>query len=506
MSAGLDPRFTTLPLDALADAALSRAKALGATHADVRIARIRNGERRLRDGALESSTDATDLGIGVRVIHSRSWGFAAGITLTTDAAASLADQAVAAARISRPLTSRPVELAPEPVHVGEWVSPFRIDPFDVDDAERIERLVQLSRSATGPGVDHVTAALDMIDEHKFYADLVGSRTVQRRVRVFPQDEVMSTSDGYHSMRATNPPAARGWEFVAFGEGWDLDAEVAQLPTWLAEQVAAPSIEAGRYDLVIEPTNLWLRIHESVAHATELDRALGYEAAYAGTSFATIDTLGSLRYGSDVMAVTGDRVAGDGHDVTAVAQAAERVDGRERGAGVRGLVAERPVQLGRVGHGLVDRQPQVRGFDHEVVPPCLDRRRRDLLGEPGRELRYLGVEVPALAKGHELPAARGWRVRRTHRVVAVGRGHDLDLGEDPYAALYGAASGQVRIELVLVDHVEGRRDVVDARPRRTPRQLHEPFDPLGVVDVERVDPERRDPLTDVYGLGGQLDRS
>jgi len=95
MSAGLDPRFTTLPLDALADAALSRAKALGATHADVRIARIRNGERRLRDEALESSTDATDLGIGVRVIHSRSWGFAAGITLTTDAAASLADQAVA---------------------------------------------------------------------------------------------------------------------------------------------------------------------------------------------------------------------------------------------------------------------------------------------------------------------------------------------------------------------------------------------------------------------------
>ena len=78
-----------------------------------------------------------------------------------------------------------------------------------------------------------------------------------------------------------------------GEGWDLDAEVAQLPTWLAEQVAAPSIEPGRYDLVIEPTNLWLTIHESVAHATELDRALGYEAAYAGTSFAKRETLGSL---------------------------------------------------------------------------------------------------------------------------------------------------------------------------------------------------------------------
>jgi TldD protein len=310
MPAGLDPRFTALPLDALTDAALSRARTLGATHADVRIGRIRSCTHQLRDEALEGSTDATDLGIGVRVIHDGSWGFAAGITLTAEGAAALADQAVAAARISRPLSSQPVELATEPVHVGEWLSPFRIDPFDVGEAERIARLVELSRLATGPGVDHVTAALDMVDEHKFYADLSGTRTVQRRVRVFPQVEVMATSDGYHSMRTTNPPAGRGWEYV-LGEGWDIDAEVAQLPGWLAEQVAAPSVEPGRYDLVIEPTNLWLTIHESVAHATELDRALGYEAAYAGTSFAKLETLGSLKYGSEVMTVRGDRVAEHG---------------------------------------------------------------------------------------------------------------------------------------------------------------------------------------------------
>ncbi len=311
MPAGLDPRFTSLPLDALADAALSRAQQLGATHADVRIERVRSGMRLLRDGALESSTDSTDLGLGVRVIHDGAWGFAAGITLTTDAAAALADQAVAAARVSRALTARPVELAPEPVHVGEWVSDFRIDPFDVGDAERIDRLVALSQAATGQGVDHVTASLELVDEHKLYADLAGSRTLQRRVRVFPQIEVMNTSEGYHSMRTVNPPVARGWEAVAHNEGWDLDAEVAQLPGWLAEQVAAPSVEPGLYDLVIEPTNLWLTIHESVAHATELDRALGYEAAYAGTSFAKLETLGSLQYGSPVMTVTGDRVTEHG---------------------------------------------------------------------------------------------------------------------------------------------------------------------------------------------------
>jgi TldD protein len=310
MPAGLDPRFTALPLDALTDAALSRARALGATHADVRVVRIRSGQHILRDQALESSTDATDLGIGVRVIHAGSWGFAAGITLTVDGAAALADEAVTVARISRPLTSRPVELAAEPGHVGEWVSAFTIDPFEVSDAERIARLVELSRLATGPGVDHVTATVDMTDEHKFYADLAGTRTVQRRVRVFPQLEVMATSEGYHSMRTTNPPAGRGWEY-ALGDGWNLDAEVAQLPQWLAEQVAAPTVEPGRYDLVIEPTNLWLTIHESVAHATELDRALGYEAAYAGTSFAKLETLGSLQYGSPVMTVRGDRMTEHG---------------------------------------------------------------------------------------------------------------------------------------------------------------------------------------------------
>lgn len=311
MPAGLDPRFTSLPLDALTDAALDRARLLGASHADVRIERVRTSSIMLRDSVLESSSDGTDLGMGVRVIHDGAWGFAAGITLTPDGAAALADQAVAAARISRVLSVKPVVLADEPVHIGHWISPFDIDPFEVTEAERIERLVALSQAAAGPGVDHVTASLELVNEHKFYADLAGSRTLQRRVRVFPQIEVMSTVDGYHSMRTVNPPTGRGWEAVADNEGWDLDAEVAQLPTWLAEQVAAPPVAAGVYDLVIEPTNLWLTLHESVAHATELDRALGYEAAYAGTSFATVATLGSLQYGSPVMNVKGDRVADHG---------------------------------------------------------------------------------------------------------------------------------------------------------------------------------------------------
>ncbi len=308
----LDPRFLALPLDSLADAALTRAADLGASHCDVRIERIRTGIRVLRDGRLETTSDGTDLGLGVRVIHQGAWGFAAGITLTTDDAAALADQAVAAARVSRVLSDRPVELAPEPVHVGDWVSSYVTNPFDVSEPDRLGRMAQLSEVvARGAGVDHVTVTLEMVDESSFYADSAGTRTRQRRVRMFPTIEAVNVAKGYSSMRSCNPPTARGWEYLAHNDGWDFDAEAAQLPEWLAQNVAAPSVEAGPYDLVIAPTNLWLTIHESVAHATELDRALGYEAAYAGTSFATVDKLGTLRYGSDLMHVTGDRVTEHG---------------------------------------------------------------------------------------------------------------------------------------------------------------------------------------------------
>jgi TldD protein len=109
------------------------------------------------------------------------------------------------------------------------------------------------------------------------------------------------------MRTIAPPVGRGWEYLV-GKGYDWAGELEQLPELLAEKLTAPSVEAGRYDLVIDPSNLWLTIHESVGHATELDRALGYEANYAGTTFATPDGLGSLRYGSPLMHITADRTA------------------------------------------------------------------------------------------------------------------------------------------------------------------------------------------------------
>ncbi len=315
----IDPAFLALPLRALADAALARAKALGAEHADFRFEQIRSAGWRLRDGKPSGAGDDTDSGYAVRVVHRGAWGFAAGVDLSMDAAARVATQAVELAKLSARVieaagSEERVELAEEPAH-GEqtWVSAYEVNPFAVPDAEKTGLLVEWSgRLLRADGVSHVDASLLTVQENKFYADTAGTVTTQQRVRLHPQLTAVCVADSgeFDSMRTLAPPAGRGWEY-ALGTGWDWDAELARIPELLAEKMRAPSVEPGAYDLVVDPSNLWLTIHESVGHATELDRALGYEAAYAGTSFATFDQLGTLRYGSEAMHVTGDRTAEHG---------------------------------------------------------------------------------------------------------------------------------------------------------------------------------------------------
>ncbi len=297
-------------IERLRSAALEAAEALGCDEASVRVERIRSQGVRLRDGRVETTYDTTEVGMGLRVVHHGSLGFAATVATTPEAADALADEAVGVARAAARAAAGPVELADEPAHgLVDWVAPHRIDPATVPLNEKVALLGEWSGRLLGaPGVDHVTASVLAVTEDKHYADLNGTVANQRRVRVHPGAEVMALGadgTGFETMRTVAPPAGRGWEYLE-GDGWDFDAELAAMPELLAEKLRAPSVEAGDYDLVIDPTNLWLTIHESVGHATELDRAMGYEAAYAGTSFATLDQLGSLRYGSPAMHVVGDR--------------------------------------------------------------------------------------------------------------------------------------------------------------------------------------------------------
>jgi TldD protein len=323
-------------LSALTDAALSAATDEGCTNAELRVERIRSQRVRLRDAAPEGSSDDTEFGMGVRVVVDGAVGFAATVDVRPAEAANLVRCAIETARVTARAGGGRIELAPEPSH-GEvtWTSSFEIDPGTVALADKVGVLEEWSHRLLGRGaIAHVTAEVLSVGEETFLADLSGTRATQRRVRLHPQLEALALSDaGFETMRTLAPPVGRGWEYLTGGAGgpgaggpgaggpgaggWDWDAELARMPELLAEKLAAPSVEAGVYDLVVDPSNLWLTIHESIGHATELDRAVGYEAAYAGTSFATFDQLGTLPYGSPVMHVTGDRIVEHGLATVAI---------------------------------------------------------------------------------------------------------------------------------------------------------------------------------------------
>jgi TldD protein len=311
----IDSSFTDLPLQRLAHAALQRAKDFTVEHADFRLERIRTQDLSLRDGTLQGAADNEQLGFAVRVVLNGTWGFAATDVLTKESAVRAAEEAIHVAQIAKPINSESITLAPEPVHAGkQWVSPYDVDPFTIPMSDKVALLADWStKLQRDPVVAHVSANLRQVFENKFYADTAGTMTTQQRVRLHPVLEGYAVDDSsgrFDSMRTLAPPVGRGWEYLT-GTGWDWDTELAELPGLLAEKLSAPSVEPGTYDLVVDPSNLWLTIHESIGHATELDRALGYEANYAGTSFATVDKLGSLRYGSDVLHVTGDRTVEHG---------------------------------------------------------------------------------------------------------------------------------------------------------------------------------------------------
>jgi TldD protein len=353
--ARIDADFTALPLRNLADAALDTARALGADHADFRLERVRGQRIRLSDGRLESLSDADDSGLAVRIVVDGTWGFAAAVDLTPEAARDAARQAIEVAKVAAAMNTERIELAPEPAY-GDvtWVSAYLVDPFTVPAKDKVELLADWSgRLLAHPVVSHADASVYQVKECKFYTD--GATTaVQQRVRLHPELEVTAvTETGFDDMRTLAPPVGRGWEFLT-GQvrdgAWDFPGELAELPELLAAKLKAPSVEAGRYDLVIDPSNLWLTIHESIGHATELDRALGYEAAYAGTSFATFDKLNNLRYGSGVMNVTGDRTAE--HGLATVGYDDEGVAGQSWDLISGGVL---------VGYQLDRRMAQLKGF-------------------------------------------------------------------------------------------------------------------------------------------------
>lgn len=291
--------------------ALDVAKSSGASYADVRVSARRQQNVNTRDKIVQGVSDNDTYGIGVRTLVDGAWGFAATSQLTKDAVASITKSAIAQAKANRASQLHPVVLAPTPGNqVGEWKSPIATDPFTIPIVDKVALLLAANAEAAKvKQVRNVTSSMFFLREEKTLMTSDGSYIVQTIFRTQPSMTVTAVSEDRTDFqtRASNDvaPMGLGYEHVLnakLGENavkWANDA---------VEKLSARAVDPGKYDLVLHPSNLWLTLHETVAHPTELDRALGYEANYAGTSFVAPPekVLGQLKFGSSVMNIQGDR--------------------------------------------------------------------------------------------------------------------------------------------------------------------------------------------------------
>jgi TldD protein len=295
-------------LKGLADAALAAAKQAGASYADIRINRYRNQFLFTRDRRVQNLVNTEDFGFGVRVIVDGTWGFASSSSVTKDDVAAVARQAVAIARANRSINTDPVRLAPVEAYPDvEWNTPLQKDPFEVPLQAKLDLLLAINDAALKvKDASFVSAFMLFVNERKFFASSEGSYITQSLVRSWPTFSITAVNretNRFYQRNALTAPMATGYEYI---ESLSLvdEARVAAEEA-VAMHKAKPAVP-GQKTLILHPSNLWLTIHESVGHPTELDRALGYEANFAGTSFLTTDKLGKFQFGSPLVTILGDK--------------------------------------------------------------------------------------------------------------------------------------------------------------------------------------------------------
>jgi len=303
-------------LTKLAAVALDHAKKLGAAYADIRINRYRDQVVALRSSPdrdsgtvnhVPSVNETQSFGFGVRVIAGGTWGFAASHLVTPDEILRVTAVAVTVARANEALQKEPVRLAPPRTYVDKYTTPFKKNPFDVPIPEKLALLQKANSEAKAVAkVFSANSAIVTHVEDRFFASSEGSRIQQYVVQNYGQisAQAVDREAGLSKTRNYSPsPVTAGYEAV---EEADLAGNARRIGEEVVEHLSALPVTPGRKDVVLLPNHLALTIHESVGHATELDRVLGYEANYAGTSFLKLGDLGTLRYGSEWMNIVGDR--------------------------------------------------------------------------------------------------------------------------------------------------------------------------------------------------------
>lgn len=325
-------RLLENPLDVLekkrlANIGLNSAKANGATYADVRIGRYLNQYIFTREDKLQNAVNTESFGVGVRVIANGTWGFASTSDVSEAGIQKAAEKATAIAKANGKIQTEPVQLAPVQSY-GEvsWKTPLEKNAVAVPLKEKVDLLLSANAEAINNGANYVNSALFMINEQKYFASTEGSYIDQDVHRIWPNFNVTAIdadSGKYKSRQALSSPMGMGFEYLDpkasskkegpggtmhYFDRYDMIEDAGLAGKQTKEMLKAESIKAGKYDLVLDPNHLGLTIHESIGHATELDRVLGYEANYAGTSFATLDKWKGkdFKYGSDIVNVFADK--------------------------------------------------------------------------------------------------------------------------------------------------------------------------------------------------------
>jgi TldD protein len=290
----------------LADMALNAARRLGADYADIRLGETLSERLTARDDRLEDVTETASSGFGVRVLKAGRWGFFGAASLSPQAVLEGVETALANAGAVAAIQPRPIVLEALGAVEAEWAMPLGRDPFAVETAIKADFLLSVNAAARDSGADFCLSGFSGAREERLFASSSGSRILQTRTRVYPWFEITAVdkSAGRFAGRESLVPArGAGWDYVA---GCGLVEEAKQGASEARRKLGAKPAQARICDVVIDPSNLFLTIHETVGHSTELDRVLGWEANFAGTSFIKPHMLGGLRFGSELMTIVADR--------------------------------------------------------------------------------------------------------------------------------------------------------------------------------------------------------
>ena len=309
----------------MADVALNAARSKGATYTDVRIGRYLNQYVITRENKVQNIVNTESYGMGIRVIANGSWGFAATDKLDNDGIAKAAELAVQIAKENSRLLIEPVQLAPQKGY-GEvsWKTPIEKNAFEVPIKEKADLLLNVNAAATKNGASYVNSMLFLVNEQKYFASTDGSYIDQDVHRIWPTFSVTkidAKTGKFETRDSLGSPRGMGYEYLLpresdkihsvttlYKDRYDMLEDAALAATQAGQKHQAKTVEAGKYDLVLDPTNLYLTIHESTGHPSELDRVLGYEANFAGTSFLTLDKWQSKKfnYGSKLVNIMADK--------------------------------------------------------------------------------------------------------------------------------------------------------------------------------------------------------